>query len=132
MRFGLITIMSFLAACQVNGQVLIKGPETASPGTMQTITLDQVLGEDLKVEAFQAGLSTKANWNIFKNLDNKYVILVLPQPGDTLYTFVAAVNNEKKTYLSTFCMTVKSVNPPTKASCVQHTKQVPIPLHSTC
>lgn len=107
MRF-MLTAIALAFATSLNAQIVFKGPQTAAPGTMQTITLDQCDGDDLKIEAFQAGESTKSNWNLFRNIDNKYVILVLPQDGDTIYSFVAAISKDKKTYLSTHTLRVQA------------------------
>ena len=110
-KLCIATIATLISMNIGQAQVIIKGPTECAPGTMQTISLEQAEGKDLKVEAFQAGESTKANWNIFKNLEGKYVILVLPQPGDTIYTFVAAINNAEKTFISTFTLRVKPTVP---------------------
>lgn len=82
------------------GQVVFKGPASVQPGTMQTIEISNADGDDLQVLALKNGVQTNENWNVFKTLDNRLVILLLPQPGDSSYVFIGGISKEKKTFIT--------------------------------
>lgn len=112
--YKMLAFATIMLAQPVQAQIIVKGPTEAKSGTMQVIVLTEVKGKDLKIEAFQAGESTKVNWHLFKNIEEQFVVMVLPQPGDTIYNFVFAINNADKTYLSTHTMRVNSAPEPVK------------------
>lgn len=127
MRVFLSSVLALLVMNTATAQVVFKGPDKVKPGTMQIVTIDEAKGDDFKIEAFRDGKSTKENWQVFKNLEDKFVILLLPAKesskgagdGDEghTYTFVAAISNKvadkQKTFLATHEVSVEgTVVPP--------------------
>ena len=111
---GLVLVVSLVTTTNADAQVVFKGPTEAKPNKMTTITLEKVEGNDLKLQGFIDGKPADASeWLLMKNLDNQIVIFLMTE-RQAVFTFVAAVNKDNKTFLSNHTITIGTPQPQPK------------------
>lgn len=104
-------VCAYVSSMCVYGQVVFKGPTEGKPNKMVTVTLDQVNGDDLKLHGFVNGKLADANeYLLFRNEDNQRIIFLLTEK-EAVFTFVAAVNKDGKTFLTNHTLTIGTPKP---------------------
>jgi len=105
-NFGAKTVQAiilYLMLLVVPPSIAIEGPESADVNSVVIINID-VVGQDLKFDCNPKN----DNWKVVKFLDNNKTGIVFFPKEEGQYTFSIASNNENKTALSTYSVTVGS------------------------
>lgn len=114
LRYVLAALALVVTMTTAQAQVVFKGPTEGKVGRMNVISLAQVDGDDLKIQAFHNGkvnTDTDGDWMFMRNLDNQMVIFLLTDKTGT-FTFVAGVNKGGKTLLTNYTLAFPGAAPP--------------------
>lgn len=105
-------LSTFLAlALPSQAQIVIKGDSVLKVGTLQSLTIEENSGKNLKIEVLKNGKTCKEGWQLLKTLDDKPILLVMVTE-EARYTFVFASSEGEKTNLVTH--TLEPENAPIK------------------
>jgi hypothetical protein len=112
MRSILALTAAILFMGSASAQVVFQGPSEGKPGKLNKVTLTEVNGTDLKLQVFVDGLPADAeDYMLLQDLEGKKVIFIVTDKVGVTFTFVAAINKDSKTFMSSHFMKFSGTKP---------------------